>query len=75
MFAMLIAQRIVNFPQSGASIAWPPKVYYHSGLLMTCGARDDAVIDLRAAGWDDTVIAFIVFIILGKHESNYDVLS
>jgi len=46
---------------------------------MTCGARDDAVIDLRAAGWDDMasaiVIAFIVFIILGKHDSNYDLLS
>jgi len=53
MFAMLIAQLIVNFPQSGASIARAPKVYYHSGLLMTCGARDDAL-DLRAAGWDDT---------------------
>jgi hypothetical protein len=67
---MLIAQLIVNFPQSGASVAWHPKVYYHSGLLMTCGARDDAVIDLRAAGWDDTasaiVIAFIVFYHFGK---------
>jgi hypothetical protein len=45
---------------------------------MTC-ARGDAVIDLRAAGWDDTasaiVIGFIVFIILGKHDSNYDLLS
>ncbi len=75
---MLIAQLIVNFPQSGPSIAWPPKVYLHSGLLMTC-ARGDAVIDLRAAGWDDTasaiVIGFIVFIILGKHDSNYDLLS
>ncbi len=79
MFAMLIAQLIVNFPQSGASIAWPPKVYYHSGLLMTCGIRDDAVIDLRAAGWDDTasaiVIAFIEVIILGKYDSHYDLLS
>jgi hypothetical protein len=46
---------------------------------MTCGAQDDAFIDLRVAGWDDTasaiVIAFIVFIILGKHDSNYDLLS